>query len=171
MAKKTSAGILLYRDHTAPEVFLVHPGGPFWAKKDMGAWSLPKGEFGEGEDPLAAAKREFEEETGFPIDGEFQALEALRQPSGKMIYAWAVKGDCDPSQLKSNLFTMEWPPKSGQMQEFPEVDRAAWFDIQEARNRIIAGQVGFLDQLSSLLGVRNSPEPPTVQPKAQGSLF
>lgn len=148
MPKKTSAGILLYRQHRERlEVFLVHPGGPFWAKKDLGAWSLPKGEFEPGEDPLDAAKREFTEETGFPIDGEFRALTPLRQPSGKTIYAWAVEGDCDPAELRSNTFEMEWPPKSGQRSAFPEVDRADWFSLEEARKRIIAGQAPFLDQL------------------------
>ena len=145
---KTSAGLLLYRRRgEALEVFLVHPGGPFWAKKDLGAWSLPKGELAEGEDPLAAAIREFTEETGFPIDGEFRALTPLRQPSGKTILAWAVEGDCDPAELRSNMFSMEWPPKSGKTQEFPEVDRASWFPIDEARKRIIAGQAPFLDEL------------------------
>ena len=148
MPKKTSAGLLLYRRRgDALEVFLVHPGGPFWAKKDLGAWSLPKGEFEAGEDPLEAAKREFTEETGFPIDGEFRPLQPLRQPSGKTIYAWAVEGDCDPAELRSNTFEMEWPPKSGKRAAFPEVDRAEWFSIDEARERIIAGQAPFLDQL------------------------
>jgi predicted NUDIX family NTP pyrophosphohydrolase len=145
--KKQSAGILLYRRRGALEVFLVHPGGPFWAKKDLGAWSLPKGEFVEGEDPLAAARREFEEETGFPIDGDFRPLRPLRQPSGKVVHAWAVEGDCDPARLHSNVFTLEWPPKSGRMKEFPEVDRAAWFTIPEARQRILKGQASFLDEL------------------------
>jgi predicted NUDIX family NTP pyrophosphohydrolase len=149
MAKKSSAGLLLYRRRGELEVFLVHPGGPFWAKKDAGAWSLPKGEFVEGDDPLAAAKREFTEETGFPIDGEFRRLDPLKQRSGKVIHAWAIEADCDASQVRSNLFSIEWPPKSGQMQKFPEVDRAEWFSIPEARKRIIAGQVGFIDQLAS----------------------
>jgi predicted NUDIX family NTP pyrophosphohydrolase len=149
MAKKTSAGLLLYRRRGVLEVFLVHPGGPFWAKKDAGAWSLPKGEFVEGDDPLAAAKREFTEETGFPIDGEFRRLDPLKQRSGKVIHAWAIEADCDASQVRSNLFSLEWPPKSGQIQKFPEVDRAGWFSIPEARKRIIAGQVGFIDQLTS----------------------
>jgi len=145
---KTSAGLLLYRRRGDElEVFLVHPGGPFWAKKDLGAWSLPKGELAEDEDPLAAAVREFTEETGFPIDGEFRALTPLRQPSGKTILAWTVEGDCDPSELRSNVFSMEWPPKSGKQREFPEVDRASWFTIDEARKRIIAGQVPFLDEI------------------------
>jgi len=151
MPKKVSAGILLYRRRDELEVFLVHPGGPFWAKKDLGAWSLPKGEFGDGEDPLAAAVREFTEETGLPISGEFRALQPLRQPSGKTVLAWAVEGDCDPADLRSNLFSMEWPPRSGQQREFPEVDRASWFSIAEARRRIVAGQAAFIDQLVILL--------------------
>lgn len=143
-----SAGILLYRRRGGTlEVFLVHPGGPFWAKKDLGAWSLPKGEFAEGEDPLAAAQREFEEETGFSIDGDFRPLQPLKQPGGKVVHAWAVEGDCDPARLHSNVFTLEWPPKSRQMKEFPEVDRAAWFTIPEARQRILKGQAPFLDEL------------------------
>lgn len=145
--KKTSAGLLLYRRRDGLEVFLVHPGGPFWAKKDLGAWSLPKGELDEGEDPLAAAIREFGEETGFTIDGEFRALRPLRQPSGKIIVAFAVEGDCDPAELRSNTFELEWPPKSGKRRSFPEVDRAAWFDLAEARARIIKGQARFLDEL------------------------
>lgn len=152
MPKKVSAGILLYRRRDDMEVFLVHPGGPLWAKKDHGAWSLPKGELAEGEDPLGAAVREFTEETGFPLAGDFRALQPLRQPSGKTIVAWAVEGDCDPAGLRSNLFSMEWPPKSGKQQEFPEVDRAAWFSIDEARKRILAGQAPFLDQLLEGLG-------------------
>lgn len=152
MAKIISAGLLLYRRRAELEVFLVHPGGPFWAKKDAGAWSLPKGEFEEGEEPLQAAKREFAEETGFSVDGEFLPLEPLKQRGGKIILAWAIQADCDPSQLRSNLFSLEWPPKSGRMQKFPEVDRARWFTIPEARKRINAGQAGFLDQLRSALG-------------------
>jgi predicted NUDIX family NTP pyrophosphohydrolase len=153
MPKKTSAGLLLYRRRSDDwEVFLVHPGGPFWAKKDLGAWSLPKGEFEEGEDPLQAAKREFTEETGFPIDGEFRPLEPVKQQGGKVVYAWAVEADCDASQIRSNSFSMEWPPKSGRMQKFPEVDRAQWFNIPEAQKRINAGQRGFLDQLVLALG-------------------
>ena len=147
MAKKISAGLLLYRRRAELEVFLVHPGGPFWAKKDARAWSLPKGEFGEGEDPLQAAKREFTEETGFQIDGEFRPLDPVKQSGGKMVYAWAIEADCDPARLRSNLFSLEWPPKSGRKQEYPEVDRAAWFTIPQARERILAGQIGFLDQL------------------------
>ena len=159
MAKKTTAGILLYRRHGELEIFLVHPGGPFWAKKDAGAWSLPKGEIGQGEDPLQAAKREFTEETGFSIDGEFRRLNPVKQSGGKIVHAWAIEADCDPAQVRSNLFSMEWPPKSGQRKEFPEVDRAGWFKIPEARKRIIAAQIGFIDQLISILTVKET-EPP-----------
>ena len=151
MAKKSSAGLLLYRRRGELEVFLVHPGGPFWAKKDAGAWSLPKGEFEEGEEPLQAAKREFAEETGFSVDGEFGRLDPLRQRGGKIIYAWTIEGDCDAAQARSNLFSLEWPPKSGRMQQFPEIDRAQWFTIPEARKRIMAGQIEFLDQLAAKL--------------------
>jgi predicted NUDIX family NTP pyrophosphohydrolase len=153
MPKKASAGLLLYRWRDELEIFLVHPGGPFWAKKDAGAWSLPKGEFMEGEDPLQAAKREFTEETGFPVDGEFHRLEPLKQRAGKIVHAWAVEADCDASQIRSNLFSIEWPPKSGRVQEFPEVDRAQWFNIPEARKQIIEGQAGFIDQLNSALRI------------------
>jgi len=133
------------------EVFLVHPGGPFWAGKDEGAWSIPKGEYDPGEDPLEAAKREFQEETGFGVKGEFLPLAPRKQPSGKIISAWAVEGDCDPSALRSNLFSMEWPPRSGKQQEFPEVDRAGWFSIPAARGKILKGQIPFLDELSEIL--------------------
>ena len=153
MAKKTSAGLLLYRRCTALEVFLVHPGGPFWTRKDAGAWSIPKGEIEDGEDPLQAAKREFTEETGFPIAGEFRSLDPLKQAGGKIVYAWAIEADCDPAQIRSNLFSLEWPPKSGKSQQYPEVDRAAWFTISEARNKILAGQVRFIEQLIAVLGI------------------
>jgi predicted NUDIX family NTP pyrophosphohydrolase len=138
----------MYR-HTAGvlEVLLVHPGGPFWQHKDDGAWSIPKGEFGPDEDPLAAARREFTEETGFPVAADPVPLAPLKQPSGKVIHAWAVAGDCDPALLRSNTFQVEWPPKSGTMREFPEIDRAAWFNLAEARRKIVPGQRGFLDQL------------------------
>jgi predicted NUDIX family NTP pyrophosphohydrolase len=137
MSKK-SAGLLLFREISGRlEVLLVHPGGPFWAKKDEGAWSIPKGEFEDNEDPLAAAKREFEEETGFTPDGEIIPLESLRQPSGKLVYAWAMKCVLDPAGLKSNTFSMEWPSRSGRYQEFPEIDRAAWFTIEEASHKIL----------------------------------
>ena len=159
MAKKTTAGLLLYRRHGELEIFLVHPGGPFWAKKDAGTWSLPKGEIGEGEDPLEAAKREFTEETGFSIDGEFRRLDPVKQSGGKVVHAWAIEADCDPAQVRSNLFSMEWPPKSGQKKEFPEVDRAQWFNIPEARKRILVAQIGLIDQLISILTVKER-EPP-----------
>jgi predicted NUDIX family NTP pyrophosphohydrolase len=150
MAKK-SAGLLLYRDGTkGVEVLLVHPGGPFWARKDEGAWSIPKGEFEDGEDPLSAAQREFEEETGTRASGEFLALQPIKQPGGKLVYAWAVHADFDPSTLRSNTFSMEWPPRSGRRSEFPEIDRAAWFGLEEARRKILKGQAGFLDQLVEL---------------------
>jgi predicted NUDIX family NTP pyrophosphohydrolase len=143
-----SAGLLLHRRRAEQlQVFLVHPGGPFWAKKDLGAWSIPKGELEDGEDPLAAAIREFAEETGLTPGGPFHPLAPLRLKSGKTILAWAVEGDADPDALRSNTFTMEWPPRSGRQQEFPEVDRAAWFSVDEARERINAGQVGFVEEL------------------------
>ena len=134
------------------EVFLVHPGGPFWAKKDLGSWSIPKGEFDPNEDPLASAKREFEEETGFVAVGEFKPLTPLKQPGGKIVHAWAFEGDCDPNAIKSNTFSIEWPPRSGKKQTFPEVDRAEWFTIGVAKKKILTGQVGFLEQLQQLLG-------------------
>jgi predicted NUDIX family NTP pyrophosphohydrolase len=149
--KKATAGLLLYRRGGDLEVFLVHPGGPFWANKDTGAWSLPKGEIEEDEDPLQAAKREFTEETGFPIDGEFRRLEPIKQRGGKLVQAWVVEADCDASRVRSNLFSMQWPPKSGRLQQFPEIDRAQWFNIEEARKRINQSQVRFLDQLVALL--------------------
>lgn len=142
---KTSAGLLLYRYRDgALEVFLVHPGGPFWARKDDGAWSIPKGEFEPEEDPLAAAKREFTEETGFPVAGDFIALPPLKQPSGKIVHAWAIQGDCDPALLRSNTFTLKG-------KTFPEVDRAGWFGLEAAQQKILPGQAGFLDQIRRLL--------------------
>jgi predicted NUDIX family NTP pyrophosphohydrolase len=145
---KLSAGLLMFRKRGADlHVFLVHPGGPFWKKKDHGAWSIPKGEYEKGEDPLDAAKREFEEETGIKPEGEFIALDQVKQPSGKIITAWAFEGDCSPKALRSNSFSMEWPPKSGHKQEFSEVDRADWFTLDDARKRIVKGQIGFLHQL------------------------
>jgi len=152
MAKK-SAGLLLFRERTAGlDVLLVHPGGPFWAKKDDGAWSIPKGEFGDDEEPLTAAKREFEEEMGVPPVGNFVPLEPIRQPGGKLVFAWALQADFDTSRLKSNIFSMEWPPKSGRQQEFPEIDRAGWFPIETARTKILKGQAGLLDQLLDRCG-------------------
>ena len=155
---KTSAGLLVYRQGPASvEVFLVHPGGPFWAKKNLGAWSIPKGEYEAEEDPLLAAQREFQEETSLSITGAFRPLEPVKQPGGKTVIAWAVEGNCDASAIKSNTFRMEWPPKSGQQQEFPEIDRAEWFSIDEARQRILKGQLGLLDQLQSILGLPTQP--------------
>jgi predicted NUDIX family NTP pyrophosphohydrolase len=150
MARNLSAGILLYRRRAGMlEVFLVHPGGPFWARKDAGAWSIPKGEFEPGEDPLGHAKREFLEETGSPVEGRFQALTPVKLKSGKTVYAWAVEGDIDAASVRSNLFSMEWPPKSGRQQEFPEVDRGGWFDMEAARVKLQEGQLGFLDELEA----------------------
>jgi predicted NUDIX family NTP pyrophosphohydrolase len=150
---KTSAGLLLYRH--APgrlQVLLVHPGGPFWARKDLGAWSIPKGEVGSGEDMLAAARREFREETGLEASGPVIPLGHVRQPGGKTVYAWAMSRDVDPGELRSNMFSMEWPRGSGQVREFPEVDRAEWFDLAEAHRRILPGQAAFLDLLTAALG-------------------
>jgi predicted NUDIX family NTP pyrophosphohydrolase len=153
MPRRRSAGLLVYRRRpSACDVFLVHPGGPFWESRDLGAWSLPKGEFGPDEDPLDAARREFAEETGLEMSGHFVPLAPIRQPGGKIIDAWAVEGDCDPAVIRSNTFAIEWPPHSGHVREWPEVDRAAWFAIDEARDRITKGQRGFLDQLRELLG-------------------
>ena len=151
---KLSAGLLVYRrTDDGIEVLLVHPGGPFWAKKDEGSWSLPKGEYEPEEDPLTVALREFEEETGQPPPDHSEAewLGEQRQPSGKVVSAWAVEGDVDVSDIRSNTFEMEWPPRSGRMQEFPEVDRAGWFGPDEARRKILRGQAGFLDRLSKLI--------------------
>jgi predicted NUDIX family NTP pyrophosphohydrolase len=147
MPSKKSAGLLVYRLRNGElEVLLVHPGGPFWAKKDEGAWSIPKGEIAENEDSLKAAKREFFEETGFEADGNFIALTPVKQASGKWVYAWAVEGDCDAGAIKSNTFSMEWPPRSGDKKEFPEVDRAGWFPIEMARQKILKGQVSLLEE-------------------------
>jgi predicted NUDIX family NTP pyrophosphohydrolase len=155
MAKR-SAGLLLYREVTGClEVLLVHPGGPFWAGKDEGAWTIPKGEIEGDEDPLSAAKREFEEETGFVPDGEPVALNPVRQPGAKLVYVWAMQQDLDASRLKSNTFSLEWPPKSGHHQDFPEVDRAAWFSLAEAGRRILKGQAGFLAELEDKLRRRS----------------
>jgi predicted NUDIX family NTP pyrophosphohydrolase len=134
-----------------PEVLLVHPGGPFWTRRDQGAWSIPKGEFALDEDPLAAARREFEEETGIWPEGEFIPLSPRRQPGGKVVHAWAFEGDCDPTAIVSNTFVMEWPPRSGRRQEFPEVDRAAWFPLEEAKRKLLSGQVGLIEELERSL--------------------
>jgi len=149
---RLSAGILLYRHRgAATDVLLVHPGGPFWRKKDLGAWSIPKGEVEPGDDLLTRARQEFAEETGFPIAGAFVPLKPQRQAGGKLVHAWALEGDLDAAAIVSNRFTMEWPPRSGRQQEFPEVDRAQWFDLETARRKILAGQVGFLAELETLL--------------------
>lgn len=138
---KHSAGILLYRRTAAgPQALLVHPGGPFWAKKDAGAWSIPKGEIGEGEAAAQAAMREFAEETGLTASGALEALGTFRQPSGKRITAFALEGDADPARLSSNSCRIEWPPGSARVIDIPEVDRAAWFTLPEAARRIIRGQ-------------------------------
>ena len=156
MARKQSAGLLMFRETAgALEVLLVHPGGPFWARRDEGAWSIPKGELEGSEDPLDAARREFEEETGTPAaQGECIALDPVRQPSGKIVHAFALRGDFEVSALKSNRFSLEWPPKSGQRQEFPEVDRAEWLSIEAAKRKIIKGQLPFITQLEGHLAHR-----------------
>ena len=149
---RLSAGVLLYR--RAPEgllVFLAHPGGPFWARKDAGAWSIPKGEPNPHEELFTAARREFHEEIGFAPEGEFLALTPLKQKSGKTIHIWAVAGEIDAAHIVSNEFEMEWPPRSGRLQRFPEIDRAAWFALTEARERLQPGQVPFLDELAEKL--------------------
>jgi predicted NUDIX family NTP pyrophosphohydrolase len=149
-----SAGIILHRPgNSTVEVFLVHPGGPFWAKKDEGAWSIPKGLYMSGEDPLAAARREFEEEVGVPITGNFIDLGEFRQPGGKTISAWAIEGDLNEADLKSNMFEMEWPPRSGKQRLFPEVDRAAWFDLTTACQKITRGQIPIIHALAKHLGI------------------
>lgn len=153
-----SAGILLYRHRRgAIEVLLVHPGGPFWSSKDDGAWSIPKGVYEPGEDSLAAAKREFAEETGAHVQGEAVALGAFRQSSAKIVDVWAVEGAFDPASLKSNTFSMEWPPRSGRKREVPEVDRAAWFTPEEAARKILKGQRQVLEALLQHLGQGGGP--------------
>ncbi|MBW1991485.1 MAG: NUDIX domain-containing protein [Deltaproteobacteria bacterium] len=150
---KQSAGLLLYRWREGRlEVFLVHPGGPFWRRKEAGAWSIPKGELSPGEDPLAAARREFAEETGFSVQGEFVPLAPVTQAGGKVVHAWAVEGELDPEKIKSNTFILEWPPGSGREQEFPEVDRVAWFGLEEARDKINPAQRRLLEELAGKLG-------------------
>lgn len=149
---KKTAGILLFRlADERPVVFLVHPGGPFWVKKDEGSWSIPKGEFGEDENPLDAARRELQEETGILAEGSFIELTPVRQKSGKIIYPWALQQDADPLSITSNFFEMEWPPKSGIKQSFPEIDRAAWFEFPEAKKKLVPGQVAILDELEKKL--------------------
>jgi len=148
---KQSAGILLYRKLAEPEVLLVHPGGPFFTKKDAGSWSIPKGEYLSDEEPLDAAKREFKEETGMELEGEFMALLPIKQSGGKIVTAWAVEGDLDPETVVSNSFEMIWPHGSGKLRSFPEVDKAAWFTIEIAKQKINKGQISLLDQLADLL--------------------
>lgn len=164
---KQSSGLLLYRGHGPNlQVLIVHPGGPFWAKKDKGAWSVPKGEFLEGEDPQSAARREFCEELGLePPEGELVSLGSVKQVSGKVVYVWALGADLNIANTKSNLFTMEWPPKSGQQQEFPEADKAQWCSLSQAREKLVKGQVSFIDRLAEQLQVQ-LPEMPE-----QSSLF
>jgi predicted NUDIX family NTP pyrophosphohydrolase len=156
MAKR-SAGLLLFRRRSDEvEVFLVHPGGPFWANKDLGAWTIPKGEYLEDEDAIHAARREFQEETGFSAPAQLFALGEIRQASGKMVKAWAGEGDCDPARLVSNVCEVEWPPRSRRMVEIPEIDRGAWFTIEQARRRILKSQEPFLDRvLAHLRGAAN----------------
>lgn len=152
-SKPQSAGLLLFRlRDNRIEILLGHPGGPFWRRKDQGAWTIPKGLIDAGEDPRAAALREFTEETGHRPAGELLSLCSARQPGGKLVHAWAVQDDWDPVGLRSNTFEMEWPPRSGKRQEFPEIDRAAWFGIAEARSRILEGQAVFIDRLLEAVG-------------------
>jgi predicted NUDIX family NTP pyrophosphohydrolase len=151
-----SAGLLLYRLRDGrPEVLIGHMGGPFWTRKDEGAWSIPKGEYGDDEEPLAAARREFEEELGSPPpEGEPLALGEVRQSSRKLVVAWAVEGDFDASEIQSNTFEMEWPPRSGRSRPFPEIDRAEWVDLPTARRRLVKGQVALIDELERVLVVQ-----------------
>lgn len=151
---KRSAGLLLYRKRgTSFEIFLVHPGGPFWAKKDLGAWSIPKGEYQDGEEALDAARREFMEETGFAAPANAVALGEVKQAGGKIVMAWAAEGDCDPERMVSNVCSIEWPPRSGRMIEIPEADRGGWFALDEARERILKSQQPFLERLTGMLAV------------------
>jgi len=149
---RNSAGILVYRfEKNVLKVFLVHPGGPFWKNKDAGAWTIPKGEFAEDESPLEAAVREVKEETGHVISGNFSELGSIRQKNGKRVFAWAIEGDLDANNITSNHFEIEWPPKSGKKASFPEVDRAAWFSLADAKEKILPSQWPLLDELRSLL--------------------
>lgn len=170
---RTSAGLLVYRFKDGqPEVFIVHNGGPYWAKKDDGVWSLPKGEIEEGDEPLATAKREFLEETGLPLpEGDIFELGKITYPKGdKEVIAWAVEGDFDASQLKSNTFEMEWPPRSGKIQEFPEIDRGGWFTLQAAAGKLFPPNLPFLERLASHLHVPFGSEQ-IPHESEQGSLF
>lgn len=155
---KLSAGLLLYRTTTGQlEVLLVHPGGPFWKKKDLGAWSIPKGEYSEPEDALTAAMREFKEETGMDINGNFLALTPVKQKSGKVVHAFAIAADIDTSKIVSNTFPLEWPPRSGKSIDVPEIDRAEWFTVTEAKQKINAAQSQLLEELVLILGEGNVP--------------
>ncbi len=167
---KQSAGVLLYRKSAkGVEVLIVHPGGPFWAKKDAGVWSIPKGEFGPDEDPSMAAKREFSEELGSPPpDGEYISLGSAKQSSGKVVHAWAAEAEFNVTKLKSNTFMMEWPPKSGKQLEIPEVDRAAWVSLEAAQTKLLKGQLPLLEALAKHLGKDLTPP---EQSAAQISLF
>ncbi len=148
---KVSAGLLMYRVREGElEFLLAHPGGPFWKDRDAGAWTIPKGEIQAGEEPLTAAQREFGEEIGLKPDGKFIELAPITQKGGKVVHAWAVEGDCDTSQIRSNLFQMEWPPHSGHYETCPEVDRAGFFRMTEAKRKINSAQVAFLEQLQQL---------------------
>ena len=156
---KQSAGILLYRlKDSSLEILLVHPGGPFFAKKDLGAWSIPKGEFQDGEDPTEVAKRELQEETGYLVDTSLIPLTEIKQKGGKKVLAWAAEGDFDPSVIKSNTFSLEWPPRSGRMQEFPEVDKAEWFSVSLAKQKINPNQSNFIEELLSKLNLKDVTE-------------
>lgn len=147
-----SAGLLMYRKTRGYlEVLLVHPGGPLWSGKDLGVWSIPKGIIDKDEEPLSAAIREFEEETGLKAKGEFIPLKPVRLKSGKLVMAWAFEGDCDPCEINSNTFSMEWPPRSGRIQDFPEIDKASWFGIGEAKRMINLGQIGLLEEMERLI--------------------
>ncbi|HEX3783753.1 MAG TPA: NUDIX domain-containing protein [Pseudonocardiaceae bacterium] len=155
MAAKHSAGILLFRGSARPEVLLGHMGGPFWARRDAGGWSMPKGECEPGEDELAAARREFAEELGLPVpDGELIELGAVRQSGGKIVTAWALEGDLDPGAVVPGTFSMEWPRGSGRLREFPEIDRAEWFDLPTAAEKVVAGQRPLLDRLAEHLAAQ-----------------
>lgn len=151
---KKSAGILAYRQREAIEFFLVHPGGPFYRNKDEGIWSVPKGEFLDDEDPLEAAKRECFEETGYQLQGDFISLKPIKQKSGKIVTAWGIKQEIDEANIKSNVFSVEWPPRSGKFREFPEIDKAGWFLLEEARRKILPAQQPLIDELFEILAGR-----------------
>lgn len=152
---QVSAGLLMYRFHDGKlQVLLAHPGGPFFKNKDDGAWTIPKGEIGTDEDFLEAAKREFTEETGIRAKGPFIALTPVKQKAGKIVHAWAFEGDCDPSEIVSNTFTIEWPPRSGKQSDFPEIDRAEFFDVEAAKRKVNAAQVGLIDELEGIMRER-----------------